>query len=752
MANDQRRKLYNAINQAGYDIGDYDEFDKRMNNAADRQKFFQAVNDAGYDIGSQEEFERRISPSKYKLKTGGKYIPVGEREYKDFVSRKSGSQKPSQPTDFQQTIDNALGTVSQSRQAVNRISNAVKRIGLDVPGSDFGRVEIGKNRKVTSKGNRYVTEAGNEYENRAMADVEQHAIDDARRRERDPTGTELEDAYAERDRIDDLLKSRIEEIEKERSEEGFMSRLLKHAVAASQSGFLPDATSPYTDYENDREYSSLMAAARKNKELITTLEDQRDKKTNDFWHSLGTEITNGYTFSLGGKAKMDDIASMIDANKHLDSINRKRSRGESLTHDEEVAEAVLKNNEWDRQIQAQYGDDYGAWARAGKMGANSADFMLDFLMMGGAPMNVARGVMNAVVKGGERMIGNAVTKGFGRFMLKSTGATLGSMVAGAQITNTIQLGKTGSDIAQSMIGDVYQDAQGNYVFGHYEEGENGNPRFVKGGNSFLTALADAERAGISENGSEVLGSFLPGAGKVFQELGLSKIARGITALKGKGWYQNYSKFLQTAGFNGVAGEGLEEYGGMVLDALMGGDEWKKIADPRTHLDIWLGVTTMSGMLNAPNVIGTGYSAIQYQRYKKATNLADVEASSVIPSDTWNALRETIDGTDNTGMADVAMSILSNNDLTSDGKRAAMDYIDKLQKMRGYSLGSIAAGKPQDDEEEPIDDESRDLNEGYTEGYDTQDPDMMNQLSDEAQEAEDLLPKYGNEYAQDGDRR
>lgn len=98
MANEQRRKLYNAINQAGYDIGDYDDFDRRMNNPEDRKKFFQAVNDAGYDIGSEEDFERRISPSKYKLKTGGKYIPVGEREYKDFVSRKSGSQKPSQPT------------------------------------------------------------------------------------------------------------------------------------------------------------------------------------------------------------------------------------------------------------------------------------------------------------------------------------------------------------------------------------------------------------------------------------------------------------------------------------------------------------------------------------------------------------------------------------------------------------------------------------------------------------------------------
>ena len=68
MANEDRLKLFKAINKAGYDIGSYDDFDKRMNNADDRQKFYTAVNEAGYDIGSQEDFERRISPSKYSIK------------------------------------------------------------------------------------------------------------------------------------------------------------------------------------------------------------------------------------------------------------------------------------------------------------------------------------------------------------------------------------------------------------------------------------------------------------------------------------------------------------------------------------------------------------------------------------------------------------------------------------------------------------------------------------------------------------
>ena len=732
--------LINSGKVSEAEIGNRDEFKAAISDEAKTRQFYKNIIGSRLltedEIGSEDDFYGSISddfstPQQQSPASGGGYQPSAE-EMKGFLG----------------TIGGARQTVGQSRQAVNRIGNMQQRAGLDL--SQDGRIELGKNRKVTKGQERlnletgkmestYVTEAGNEYGNRELADIEQNATDLNRYLESVPG--QLEQAYKERDRLNQMAEARRKQIEDERSDEGFVSRLLREAGRAAQSDKIPDNTSPSRDWENDREYSDIMAAIRKNNELITTLEDQRDNATNGFWHSFGTEIANGYTFSLGGKARMDDAIALGDAQKHIDSINKKRSNGEELTHEEEVAEAVLKNAAWDQEVQAKYGDDYGAWARAGKMGANSADFMLDFLMMGGMPAGMAKNIMGAVVKGGERYLGNLATKGFGKFMLKATGATLGSMVAGAEITNTIQLGKTASDVAQSMEGDVYKDEKGNYVFGHYEEDENGEPKFVKGGNDFFEALAQAQRSGISENGSEILGTFLPGGNRIIEALGLSKISRGLTALKGKGWYQNYSKFLETAGFNGVVGEGLEEYGGTAIDALLGGDEWKNLADPRTHIDIWLGVTTMSGILNAPNLIGTGYSAIQYQRYKKATNNADAVASTTMNPDTWNSLRETIDNTDNANMADVAMSILNNDDLSDEGKRAAMNYIGSLQKMRGYSLGSIAAGKDGGES-----DASREVDEAYTSGYDTQEPDMLKQFKDEAQQSADNLPQFGEEFA------
>ena len=95
------------------------------------------------------------------------------------------------------------------------------------------------------------------------------------------------------------------------------------------------------------------------------------------------------------------------------------------------------------------------------------------------------------------------------------------------------------------------------------------------------------------------------------------------------------------------------------------------------------------------------------------------------------------------MADVAMGILDDDNLSDEAKRASMDYINNLQKMRGYSLGSIAAGKEGDESEA-----SRIVNESYTEGYDTQDPDLMKQFNDDILAAEQNLQQYGEEFAKE----
>ena len=802
MPNGNRKKLFDALNNAGFDIGSYDDFDRRMNNADDRAKFYDAVQAAGYDIGGYADFDKRIRDSKYALITKGRRIPVSEKEYTDFMARhpRQGGKKPASPSapksatprqqpakaqrkpqqskarkpspaqmiEFQRQIDSINQSAEQSRQSFANQREYIRQKVRHPFGQSAPLLGVRPNETtLTLTGNKnvvhgkdklnlktgkfeatYLTSAGNEYSNRVMADMEQNRIDDFRERELHPIETELRDAYAEQERLNKMAQERIDQIEADKKDRGFFQNLLIEAGHAANSDKMPDATSPHHDWDRDSEYTSLMTALRKNKERITTLEDARDKKTNSFWHSFGTEIANGYTFSFGGKARMDDVVSLQGAQRHVDSINKKRQKGLRLTHEEEVAEAVLKNAAWDADVQAKYGDQYGAWARAGKMGAVSADFMLDFLMAGGAPASLANKTMQGVVKGGTKLLGNYAMKGLGKYMVKGVGATVGSLAAGATISNTVQLGKTMADAGQRMLGDVVMDENGNYKFGHYEDDGKGGVKFVEGGGTFLGAVLKAERSAIAENASEIAGEFIPGGGQLLlkgmEKIGLSKIAGGLTALSGKSWYKAYSKVLETAGFHGVAGEGLEEYAGFAFDAMMGGDDWKSMGDPRTHVDIWLGCATMGALLNAPRTIATGYTAAQQMRYKHLVNNADKTASARL-GENWEQLRGRIDATTNGQMTDVVLEVMNSEDMSQDDKRAVLDYVKNLQSYRGFSLGRVAAGR-EEDSETPAEQFAHETDQAYTEGYNISAGERHDAVIDLTEKRNALSDALGDEVA------
>ena len=110
MPNEKRSNLWKALDNAGYNVGSYDEFDRRMNNAADRESFFKAVDNAGFNIGSRDDFEGKIAPSKYHLRINGKDTPVSERQYRDFNARHQ--QKPA--TVSQQSRQPKQSTTAQA--------------------------------------------------------------------------------------------------------------------------------------------------------------------------------------------------------------------------------------------------------------------------------------------------------------------------------------------------------------------------------------------------------------------------------------------------------------------------------------------------------------------------------------------------------------------------------------------------------------------------------------------------------------
>ena len=673
-------------------------------------------------------------------------------------SPKQQSQKdrPMTAVEKASMISNVGNIVNTTQAGLQRTKNmmtyAKSKAGLHVEPVKLGKknnvVETAKqyNPKTGKMQSHYLTEAGNEYDDKTQADIEQAAIDDQKRRELDPVQSQLEDAYSERDRLEEAVSARRKELEDEYNNRPWYQRILTEMGKASHSNVDPAAISTdpeHMGFGQDEQYMQLMSAIRKNHQTIQTLEDKKNGQMNSFWHSLGTTLANGYIFA-DGLPEMRDATAILNAQKHIDSINRKRKTGQALTKEEAAAEAVLHNTQIDNVVQGTYGSEYGAWARAGRGTAYSADFMKDFLLSPGAA-NIAKGVAGKVAGIGGKYLAKeagetavkATAKTIARATLKATGVVVGAHTAGAVISNTTGIGRTVAKMGQLSAGDVVMDKNGNYKMDNRQD--------------LMSAFAEAEREQVRENGSEMFGEFIPG-GKVLSgaaknalsKIGLGRISNMLTSIGNKAWYKNYTNLLSKGGYNGIPGEALEEYEGMFFDAITGhADEGvRDFTDPKQQVDIWLGCATMGALMGA---VPMGLHIQGYYRYKQGMNKADRTADFRLTPKRWQPLKEQIDQTDNGNMAGfVVDKILNNKSLEPQEKEAAMNYVRNLTKFRGFNIAQVNNA---DDEAKGTQIESRQQNEAYSMGYNLQDEKELNNtaiLYDEAKKQATKATGWGED--------
>lgn len=777
-------KLYNALKAQNYDVpNSYDEFEEKLTRKGDdgasrRHKLYNALKSQGFDVpDSYSGFYTKLfvpvnSTTSRARGAGEAQWNPNQKVHKPATQspqaqprrglvHKSVVHQPAKPVAqpkgtplteadkrrYASNVGNILAQVDASTQRFNNQMEYQKaNSGLLVK-----PVKLGENRHVVKRKPRfnpetgkmqssYITESGNEFDNRAFADVEQNAVDDYKRSL--TVDGQLQDAYAERERLNEEVRKRMEEIDN-KPNQGFAD-FMRMSAAASTPGAGPAGEYDAVDakYTNDPIYTQLMAALRHNKSAITTLEDKKSGKINSFWHTLATTAANGYTFN-DGMGAMKDVTAQTQAMKHLDSINKKLAKGEELTKEEKASKAVLDNMAVNNAIQGQYGGQYGAWSRAGGMMANSLDFMKDLALNPGAE-GMAKGIYKKVANIGAKQLakatgdaaGKAIAKKLARGTLKATGVLVGSHLTGAMVSNTTGIGHTAGTFGQLAAGDVTKDEDGNYK--------------IENQNSVLGAFVEAERQQARENGSEMFGAFIPGIGKVlgksagelagkiipesalnaaekagaavYNKMGLSKISNALTQVGKKDWYQAYNKMLRAGGYQGLPGEALEEYEGSLFDALTGhADEaYNDLTNTQNHVDIWLGCATMGALLGAVPMTIQGFHTSQYYRYKHKTDTADKVASFRMTPEKWEPLREQIDATDNEHMADfVTNNIIGSQDMPVQEKKAALDYVRNLSKMRGYNLAQ-ANNADDSDKDEDIEN----LNTSYSDGYDTTDPEEM----------------------------
>lgn len=361
-----------------------------------------------------------------------------------------------------------------------------------------------------------------------------------------------------------------------------------------------------------------------------------------------------------------------------------------------------------------------------KIAGKSLPFMADFFLTGGyggITKGISRGALKFAAKRGMGKVGAAI--------LKNTGIVAGDVIGSYAMAGTEQALKTGADIMQRHLGNLYQDEKGDYKLGTFDE--NGN-LLHEGGESIGTALYKGMTSAMVENYTEKLFGhnygIKKGAVNFMEKHGMNASAEFFKNIGKSGWYTNSKKWMEKFGINGFAEEVMEEEIGIPLHALLDGEgKVSDLLDAKQQLDIIGGMAISVGSMYA---MGAGsrpvkgiYNRAQYYRFRNKVNVADIDAQNLM-GDNWADIKDKIDNATNEQMGGVLADILRQRDtMTKEQINAAVNYGINLMKMRGYNIAKTAEMNAKEITNEPTTPEEQhqaDIDNAYSEGHDADDAD------------------------------
>lgn len=361
-----------------------------------------------------------------------------------------------------------------------------------------------------------------------------------------------------------------------------------------------------------------------------------------------------------------------------------------------------------------------------KIAGQSLPFMADFFLTGGyggITKGISRGALKFAAKRGMGKVSAAI--------LKNTGIVAGDVIGSYAMAGTEQALKTGADIMQRHLGNLYQDEKGDYKFGTFDE--NGN-LLHEGGESIGTALYKGMTSAMVENYTEKLFGhnygIKKGAVNFMEKHGMNASAEFFKNIGKSGWYTNSKKWMEKFGINGFAEEVMEEEIGIPLHALLDGEgKVSDLLDARQQLDIIGGMAISVGSMYA---MGAGsrpvkgiYNRALYYRFRNKVNVADIDAQNLM-GDNWADIKDKIDNATNEQMGGVLADILRQRDtMTKEQINAAVNYGVNLMKMRGYNIAKTAEMNAKEITNEPTTPEEQhqaDIDNAYSEGHDADDAD------------------------------
>lgn len=712
---DKIKKLYDTFVSDGYDMESEEDFRKNLSDSTKRKAAYDALVKEGYEMEPFEEFENNIGFGKIQT-------PVPEPAVQtEQAWQPTEQEKAEMIASTNRMMQNVETQIQDANERVDNIQEYGLNLGLQTKeGKMQFNPENGKLEKT------YITPLGNKTTSKPLADIESFRY----RQAADMSiGGQLRKANLRLQELKAKQAERASEVHKEWVEETEKNK-------APLAAILGAAT--YTPrQQSDKENSTLRVAIRETEELIKNLEEQKDRENGvdvGFWRGFGRTMGDVRTWDFG-MGDMADAMIMMNADK-LKGDNA--TEGERESHDMMMGAIHEK-----QQAEERYGGNADFWNRAGVMTGYMPSFMLDFILTGGgfkglstfskgstkvtakvigketAEKMAHQGFKSYIKENGVRGLGQYATD----WTIKALGTTADDLLVRAPaMTNTIQAGKTVSDIIDRKLGDVVVDENGNYDFSNDK--------------TWGSAIWQGEANAIIENYSEMFGAHLDpiftlgNMSKLANVLGAKRLggvlskadAGALNSIMGQ-THQMFNKM----GVSDYVGEVSEEYYGQLWRTMLSlddayqqnpdGTRTNLFATGQFHGDIWGGMALSMGVMGAGKHT---LSAANYASMKHGVNKADAKVNELLGKEVWEPLKATLDLTTNENIGEVAELVAGDKDFTADEKAAVLNYMERSLNLRGFNLASMARsrGGVQSESEQQA-------NDSYLDGYNVTSSQEMN---------------------------
>lgn len=712
---DKIKKLYDTFVSDGYDMESEEDFCKNLSDSTKRKAAYDALVKEGYEMEPFEEFENNIGFGKIQTPAPE---PAVQTEQAWQPTEQEKAEMIASTNRMMQNVE------TQIQDANERVDN-IQEYGLN-PGLQTKEGKMQFNPENGKLEKTYITPLGNKTTSKPLADIESFRY----RQAADMSiGGQLRKANLRLQELKAKQAERASEVHKEWVEETEKNK-------APLAAILGAAT--YTPrQQSDKENSALRVAIRETEELIKNLEEQKDRENGvdvGFWRGFGRTMGDVRTWDFG-MGDMADAMTMMNADK-LKGDNA--TEGERESHDMMMGAIHEK-----QQAEERYGGNADFWNRAGVMTGYMPSFMLDFILTGGG-FNGLSTFSKGSTKVAAKVIGKETAekmaqqgfksyvkengvRGLGQYAadwtIKALGTTADDLLVRAPaMTNTIQAGKTVSDIIDRKLGDVVVDENGNYDFSNDK--------------TWGSAIWQGEANAIIENYSEMFGAHLDpiftlgNMSKLANVLGAKRLggvlskadASALNSIMGQ-THQMFNKM----GVSDYVGEVSEEYYGQLWRTMLSlddayqqnpdGTRTNLFATGQFHGDIWGGMALSMGLMGAGKHT---LSAANYASMKHGVNKADAKVNELLGKEVWEPLKATLDLTTNENIGEVAELVAGDKDFTADEKAAVLNYMERSLNLRGFNLASMARsrGGVQSESEQQA-------NDSYLDGYNVTSSQEMN---------------------------